>query len=51
MKIVEKKYYESSDGLVKGTYREVSEYENRRSVNGFKVKRLYCSNRCIIISY
>lgn len=47
MKIVKKKYYESSDGLVKGTYREVSEYESRRSVNGFKVKRLYCTNRCI----
>lgn len=47
MKIVKKTYYESSDGLVNGTYREVSEYESQRSVNGFEVKRLYCTNRCI----
>ena len=47
MRIVEKRYYESSDGMVKGTYREVSEYESRRMVNGFEVKRLYCTNRCI----
>ena len=47
MRIVKKRYYESADGLVKGTYREVSEYEGRRMVDGFEVKRLYCTNRCI----
>ena len=47
MRIVKKQYYKSSDGMVKGTYREVSEYEGRRNVNGFEVKRLYCTNRCI----
>lgn len=53
MKLVEKRYYESDDGLVKGTYREVSEYESRRSIDGFEVKRLYCTNRSIdnIYSY
>lgn len=47
MRLVKKQYYESSDGIVKGTYREVSEYEGRRKVDGFEVKRLYCTNRCI----
>lgn len=51
MRIVEKRYYESSDGMVKGTFREVSEYENRRWVNGFEVKRLYCTNRWIDGNY
>lgn len=36
MRIVEKRYYESSDGLVDGTYRKVSEYESRRMVDGFE---------------
>lgn len=51
MRIVEKRYYESSDGMVKGTYREVAEYENRREVNGFEVRRLYCTNRWIDRNY